>query len=117
MVVAVVTMGVMQVAVYQVVHVVPVRNGLVAAAGTVHVIRVVTLALMVRGAVIGVRFAHLDDMLVNMVAMRMVEMTIMQVIHVSVVLHRGVSAAGSVFMIVIRMFLATHDAFSCWTTC
>jgi hypothetical protein len=97
-----------QMAVDQVIDVIPVRNRLVSAVRSVHVTGFVAAALMRRRALIGVARSHRNDVLVDVVAMWVMEMTVVQVIDVTIVLDRGVPAAGAMFMIVVRVFLTTH---------
>ncbi len=108
MVIAVITVGMMEMAVDQIVDVVPVRHRLVPAAGSMHVMGIMTTAGMRRRASIGIGGSHRNGVLVDMVSMRMVEVPVMQVIDVTVVLHRSVPATGAMFMIVIRVFLTAH---------
>jgi hypothetical protein len=82
-----------QVSVDQVIGVVPVRHGFVAAARTVSMHGVVPAAAMLRRAAIGVGRAHLDDVLVHVIFMRVMEMTIMKIVDVAVVSNRGVTTA------------------------
>jgi hypothetical protein len=97
-----------QMAVDQVVDMIPVRNRLVSAVRPVHVFGFVAAALMRRRTVIGVGRSHRNGMLVDVVTVRMMEMTVVQVIDVTIVLDRGVPAAGAMLMIVVRVFLAAH---------
>lgn len=71
-IITVVAMGVMQMAVHQIVHVVTVRHGFVAAARAVNVVCTMTLALMRGRATSRVGIRHLKRMLVHVVAMRVV---------------------------------------------
>jgi hypothetical protein len=69
-VVAVAFVRVMQMAVDQVVHMIAVRNRLMTAAGSVDV-RGIMAATGMRGrACVGIGWAYLDDMLIEMVAVR-----------------------------------------------
>jgi len=104
---AVVTTGVMQVPVDQVVDVVTVGNGLVTAAGTVLVIGIVAAAHVARGTVVGVRLVDLDAALVHVIAVRPVQVAIVQVADVVAVLDRSVAALGAVIVVV---FVAGHGA-------
>jgi len=107
MAVAVVAVGMVKHAVDQVVDMVAVGNGLVAAAGTVPVAR--TRAGM--GGVDtagGVGRADLQPVLVVMIDLaidqvRVVEMAVVQIVHVSLMLDRGVSALLAVLVSVAMM--------------
>jgi len=76
MVIAMVAMRVVQVAVYQVVDVVAVRNGFVSAAWAVHVVGGVCAARVLRGADLRIGGGHGDDVLIHVVAMRMVQVAV-----------------------------------------
>jgi hypothetical protein len=92
---------VMQASVYKIVDVVAVRYGLVSAVGAVRVIR----ALGSRGALRRVRAIDREDMLVNMIPMRVVEMAVMNIVNVTIVADRSVAAARSVLMRMVGMVL------------
>ena len=89
MVVAVVAVRVMRVAADAVVHVVAVRHRLVA--GAVDVARLMPAATMVGGAHLGVLARHLDHVLIDMAFVRVVEVTLMQIIDVAPVTDGGVT--------------------------
>ena len=108
MIITVVSVSMVQMAVDQVIDVIPVRNRLVSAVRSVHVTGFVAAALMRRRALIGVARRHRNDVLVDVVAVWVMEMTVVQVIDVTIVLDRGVPAAGAMFMIVVRVFLTAH---------
>ncbi|WP_242467768.1 hypothetical protein [Thiocapsa imhoffii] len=108
MIIAVIPVRVMEMAFDQIVDMIPVRYRLVPAAGSMHVTGVMTSAVMRRRALIGIGRSHRNDVLVDMVSMRMMEMPVVQVIDVAVVLDRRVPATGAMFMIVIGVFLAAH---------
>jgi hypothetical protein len=92
-VVAVVAVRVVKVAGDAIIHVVAVRHRLMAATGTVHMARLVPTATMVGSAAVGVRARHFDHMLVDMIFVRVVEVTVVQIVYVATVAHGGVSAA------------------------
>lgn len=76
MVVAVSVVRVVQVAIDEVVDVVAVGDGCVAAAGTVHVVGIMTAAAVLWSADRGIRLAHLEPMLVDVAAVRVVEVAV-----------------------------------------
>ncbi len=86
MVVAVVAMRMMQASVNQIVNMVAVWNGPMAAVGTVNVLPVV--AFRAKRAFVGIRGADGDGVFVHVVAMRMMQMAVVEIIHVSIV-HDG----------------------------
>jgi hypothetical protein len=98
-----VAVGMMQVAGDPIIYVITVRDRLMAAAGTVLMTRLMTAAAMVRSAAIGVFGRHLDHVLIDMVFMRVVEVTVMQVVGMAEVLNAGVAAARSVLVSVVGM--------------
>jgi hypothetical protein len=81
----------MEVAADAVVDVSAVRNRLMAAAGAVDMTRLMAAATMVGGAVVGVLTRHLDHVLVDMTLVRMVQVTIMQVIDVAGMMDGGMA--------------------------
>jgi hypothetical protein len=99
-VVAVVVVRMMQMTVVQVVDVIPVGHGFVAAAGAMHVVRRVA-ARRARVAV-GMLGVDLDHVLVDVVFVRVMEVAVVQVVDVAGVPYRRVAAVGAVLM---RMLL------------
>ena len=102
-VVAVVAVRMMEVTADAVVQVVAVGNCLVTAAGAVDMARIMTAATMIRGAAIGIVIGDVDHVLVDMISMRVVEVTIVQVVDVPAVSHGGVPATRTVLVSVVRM--------------
>jgi len=98
MVVAVVSMRMTEVAADAVVDVVAVRDRLVAAAGAMDMAGLVTTAAMVRSAAVGVVSRDVDHVLVDMILMRMVEVTIVQEVDVAAVAHGGVAATRTMLV-------------------
>lgn len=107
-VVAVVAVGVMEVAVDEVVDVVAVGHGLVSAAGAVNMALLVTGAPVFRGASGRVRLVHLDHVLVNVVSVGVVEVAVVEVVHVVPVLDGDVAALGAVDVVVVLVLVAVH---------
>jgi hypothetical protein len=107
-IVAVITVRVMQVAVDQIVNMVSMGYSFVAAAGAVYMVGIVTVAAVAVGAAVGVGSLHVDNVLVNMITVGVVQVAIVQVIDVAVVLDGGVTAVGAVLVVVVRMFVAAH---------
>lgn len=97
-VVAVAGVRMVQVAVDEVVHVVTVGHGVVAAARTMHVVAAVAGAGVLRragGRVVGV---HREDVLVDVAVVRMVQVAVVQVVDVAVVLDGAMAAVRAVLM-------------------
>jgi len=108
-----IAMRMMKMAIDQVVDMVAVRNSFVSASGTVDVACFMPAA--VRRALIGIFCANFDPVLVDMVAMRVMQMAVVQIVDVIAVPDRGVPAVRSVLVIVMCVmgFVAgTHGAFS-----
>ena len=103
MIVAVIAVRVVKMAGDPIVHMVAVWHGIVAASGPVDMTRVVPTAAMVGGAAVGVLAGHLDHMLVDMTFVRVVEVTIVQVIGVAAVTHGWVATARAVLMRMVGM--------------
>jgi hypothetical protein len=98
MIITMIAMRVMQMTLYEIIGMVAVWHGLVAATRSVFVIRIVLAATMVRAAAIGIRGAHRNGMLVDMIVMRVMQMAVVEIIGVAVVANRNVAAALSVCM-------------------
>src|ERR1700682_2935758 len=99
-VVAMIAVWMMQVAIHQVVDMVAMRDRFVPAAGAVLV-----GALYVRRAAGRIGRVDTDDMLVDVIAMHVVQMAVVQVVDVPVMADRDVTAAWAVLMGVVRMVL------------
>ena len=99
-VIAVVAVGMMEPAVHEVIGVITVRDGFMAAARTMNM---PTLVCGGRLATIRIGGIHRQRVLVVMPVMRVMQMAVVQEINVAVVLDGGVTAAGPVLMIVIRV--------------
>ena len=99
MIVAVIPVGGVQATVHQVIDMVPVGYCLVAATGAVDMAWLVTRQGLPCGARIGIGAVHTKDMFIDMVPVRMVQVPIVQVVNVSVMVNGGVTAAGSVIVI------------------
>lgn len=101
MIVAVVAVGVVQAAVHQVVNVIAVWHGLVAAVGPVRVSLSVFLLREVGRTVCRVGGADFEDVLVNVPLVMVMKMAVVEIINVAVVLDGGVAAIGAVLMRVV----------------
>lgn len=99
-VVAVVAVGVMQVVIDDVVSVVAVGHCRVIAVRAVDVAGLVSAALVSRRAALGVRRVDRQRVLVDVIAVGMVEVAVVEVVDVIVVLDCGVPATGLVLMLV-----------------
>jgi hypothetical protein len=107
MVVAVVTVRVVQATVDQVVRMVAVRHRLVPAPGAVLVLLAVS-AGEPGGALRGIPPIHLESVLVDVPVVGVVEMPVVQIVHMSVVHHRSVAAVGAVLVAVSLVGFVCH---------
>ena len=109
-VIAVAVMLMVQVAVDQVIYMVTVGDGGMAAAIAVDVIAVVIGAIMTAGALSGIVGIDVEAVLVDMVVVNVMQVPIVKVIDVVAVNDGLVSAILTVLMIVSVVFLAvSHD--------
>lgn len=97
-----------QAAAYQPIHMIAVRHRFVAATGPVHM-----RAGHRRRAPIGIGRADRDHMFIDMVAVRVVQVAIVQIIDMAIMLHGGVAAAGPMGVGMIGMGDARHGARPC----
>jgi hypothetical protein len=95
--------GVMQPAIHQIIHVIAVRHGFVAAVWPVHM-----RALGGGVAAIGIGSTDRDHMFVHMIAVRMVEMAIVQIVRMAIMADRCVATARPMHMVVAGMDGAAH---------
>jgi hypothetical protein len=90
-------MRVVKLPVHQVVRVVSVWNGFMAAIGPMLMVR--TMAVVEAGrALRRVLLVHRDAVLVHMILVRVVQTAIVQVVRVALVLHGRVAAVGAVLV-------------------
>jgi len=104
MIVAMSIVRMVQMAVHQIIQVVAVRNGGVAAVGSVNMFPVV--AFSSQRAFVGVGVTDRNDVFIHMVAVRMVQMAVVQIIHVPLVHDGDVPAILAVEMGVVRVSFA-----------
>jgi hypothetical protein len=101
-----ITMRMVEVIVHEVIHMVAVGDGLVPTAGAVHVPRAGTIGPIARGAAVRVLGTDVDRMLLDLtIGPLMVQVAVVQIIHVAFVLQARVAAAGAVLVGMIRMQL------------
>ncbi len=89
-VVAMIAMRMMEVSPHQIVHMIAMRNGSVAAVGTMNVLPVV--AFRAGRASVGVGGTNGNDVFIHVVAVRMMQMAAVKIIHVAIVHDCDVSA-------------------------
>lgn len=107
MIVAVIPMGMMQMPVDEVADMVAVRYGGVATIRTMHVVRVVPLAV-VGATAVGIRVGDFDHVLIAVVLMRTVQMAIVQIANVIAMFDGDVAAVRAVLMRVIFVNSMCH---------
>jgi hypothetical protein len=101
MIVAVSTVRMMQITIHQVIHVVAMRYGFVAAVDTMRVgLPIGGRAAVVRRAFVRIRCSHLNPMVVHMIAVSVMQMAIMKIIRVAIVFHYGVPAVWAMHVAV-----------------
>jgi hypothetical protein len=100
-IVAVLAIRMVQVAFDQIIDVVAVRHCFMTASRPVSVRSVVSLAGVFRGAALRVGVADCDRVLVDVALVRVVQVPVVQVVHVSFVLHRHMAAVRTVLVLVV----------------
>lgn len=111
MIVAMPVVGMVQMAVHQVVHVVTMRCRLVPATRTVPVLLRVPAASVRRGTRGRIARIYRDHVFVEMVSVRLVQVPVVEIVHVPVVLDGYVPAAFSVHVGVplMNVMLCCHE--------
>lgn len=113
-VVAVVPMWVVQVTVDQIVDMVAMRDSFMPATRAVHMARLMTAALMIGRAAIRVGGGDLQPVFIHVVAVRVVQMAVVQIVDVVAMTDRRVAAGGAVLVIVMgvmRLVAGAHGGF------
>jgi hypothetical protein len=100
MIVAVVAVQMVQVPTHQIIHVVAMRRALVPAIGAMGVLAAVRFAVMLRRAVVRVRFTYRNEVFVNVIAVHMMQMAIMEIVDMPVMTDLHVAADSTVLVIV-----------------
>ncbi len=108
MMIAMISMGIMQVAVYQITDVVSMRHRLMSTPGTMHMIVGMAVAFMPSRTPRRVLIVHRQHVLVVVIPMGMVQVAVMEIVHMTVVPNRRMPTIRSMFVIVILMLIATH---------
>jgi hypothetical protein len=113
-VVTVIAVRMVQVAVDEIVDVIPMRHRFMAAPRSVNVARLVAAAA--RRALVRIFGAHFEPVLVYMIAVRMMQMPVMQIINMIVVLDGSMSAVRAMLMVVVSVmwFVAGAHAEAPW---
>jgi len=98
MIIAMAAMRIMQMAADQIVSMISMRYGFMAASGSVHMFLLMHSAFVPRCAFFRICFCHGYDMLINMIAMGVVQMPVVQIVDVVVVNYTCMSAFRPVRM-------------------
>lgn len=93
----------------QIVDVITMRNGFVPAARAVHMLCLVRRAGMTGRAPGRVLVVHREAMVVHVIPVHVMQVTIVQEVHMLLVAHAGVPAIIGVAMIVIAVWCAGHS--------
>jgi len=99
-IVAVGAMGMVQMAVHQVIDVIPVRYCLMAAVGTVNVRLIMSRTFVAWCAFLRIRRAHLNAVVLNVIAVGMVQVAILKIVRVAIVLHGRMATVRAMFVAV-----------------
>lgn len=111
MIVAVAVMDMVQAAIDQIVDMVAVGYGFMAAVRAVNMIGCVAGALAM-GALIGIDGADFDDVFVHVIAMHVVQVAVMEIVDVPVMLDGGVAAMRPMLVAVIGVMLVAAGGHS-----
>ncbi len=114
MVIAVVTVGMVQVTIHEIVDVISMRDSFVSAAGAVYVVASVRITHVAARAVRGIGGVHLNGVFIDMIIVNVVQMTVVEIVNVSRMLDRCVATAFAVSVVVAFDFLAVaHRILRC----
>jgi hypothetical protein len=97
-IVAVIPVGMMQMAVDQVVNVIAMWHGFVPASWTVHMIRIVPGASVLRCALVWIGRRHFDGVLIDVIAMHVMQVAIVEVVHVVAMANGHMAARRAVLV-------------------
>ena len=104
MIIAMRTVGMVEVAAHDIVEVISVRRPFMAAGRAMSVFAIVSFAFMVGGALVRVGATYRDGVLVDVTVVDGMQVTIMEVVRMSIVLNGRVPATRTVGVIVRCMF-------------
>jgi hypothetical protein len=97
-IVAVRSVGVVEMPVHQVVDVIAVRDCFMAALGAMSVRLFVSGAVVLGRTTLRILRGHFDPVILDLASVGMVQMAIVQIVHVAVMKQRGVAAVLFVFV-------------------
>ena len=102
-IVAMAAVRVVQMAIDEIVYMVAMRNRLMAAVCAVDMIRSMAAALVVRSAAVRICGGDFDSVLIDMVAVNMVKMAVVQIIDMPGVVDGDMAAIAAVLVAVVGM--------------
>lgn len=108
MIVTVVTVRVVQMAIYQIIHMITMRNGLMTTTRPMFMFGGMSAAVVLGRALGRIGRVNREYMFVDVIAMHMMQMTVMEVVHMVVMFDRGMPAASLVFVFMVRMLFTTR---------
>ena len=103
--------GIMQMPVHQVADMVPVGHRFMPAPRTVHVVIAMSVALMTPRAPRRVLLIHGDHVLIHMIPVRVMQVPVMQIVHMTLMPDRRMPAVRSVLMTMVFMLCAIAHLF------
>jgi hypothetical protein len=103
MIIAVITVRMVQMAIDEIVDVVAMWDCFVAATGSMNMRSIMSGAAMVGRATIRVLVTRFNPMFINMIRVRMVKMAVVEIVHMVAVPDGNVAATGSMRVVVIGM--------------
>jgi hypothetical protein len=115
-IVAMLPVGMVQVAFHQIVRMVAMADGFMPAVGPMNVIGAMRPALVVRGTAILIRGAGSQCVFVDMIAMHVVKMTVVEIVDVALVANGRMAAVRTMGMRMSFLFHAglSHCFFLSW---
>lgn len=102
-IIAVITMRMVEASVNQIVHVVAMWNGGVAAIRAMNMLRRVLGGSKTRSALLGIGGINGDSVFIHVIAVRVMQMAVMKIIHVPFVFDSGMSASRLMDVRVVRV--------------
>lgn len=90
--------GMVQMAIYQVVDMISMGDGLMAAGRAMSVCLLMSGAIVAWSASFGIRRIYLDTVVLYRIAVLMMQMTIVKVVRVTIVLHRYMAAVRAMLV-------------------
>lgn len=112
-IVAMVAVRMMQPAVREIVDMVAMRHGFVAAVGSVAVCRIVAARVMLRIAAVRIALAHGDHMMLGVAALGMLQAAVIEIINVAFVPHGEMTASGAMNVVRSARFGCHGGSFRC----